>query len=382
MEKERFRPKAECFQSLLPFEGNCLMKTKLLVDSDEFWPELKSDVLSAKNRVFLQTLSFEGDRVGQMLSALLLSLTSVDVRIIVDCFTKWMLNDKFLYAPKNLLNPQLRQEAGETAKMIKNLREGGVGVKFTNPMGWIPTRLAARNHKKLIIIDNRIAYIGGINFSEHNFTWHDMMVKMEDDNIAEFLSADFLSTWKGYNSTTYQCFEEIELQTFDGNSNETAFEKILNLIDGAKEEIFVESPYLTFPVFDSLKEAKARGVAVTIVTPETNNWKFMKEYLLWEATRAGIEIRLYPTMTHLKAMLVDNTHLVTGSYNFDYLGYRLHQEVIAIIADRRVISKFRDRVIQPDLKNSRKFEGKVNWLKGQTLNLALRSLGWSLAAIN
>lgn len=56
---------------------------------------------------------------------------------------------------------------------------------------------AAKNHKKLIVIDDRLTYIGGINFSEHNFAWHDLMIRFDDRAIAKFFTTDFLDTWSG-----------------------------------------------------------------------------------------------------------------------------------------------------------------------------------------
>ena len=57
-------------------------------------------------------------------------------------------------------------------------------------------------------------------------------------------------------------------------------------------------------------------------------------------------------MTHLKAMLIDNRYLVAGSSNFDYLSYRLYQEIVAIFRQEELIADFRERVLLPDLANS------------------------------
>ncbi len=57
-------------------------------------------------------------------------------------------------------------------------------------------------------------------------------------------------------------------------------------------------------------------------------------------------------MSHLKAMLIDDTYLIAGSSNFDYLSYRLYQEIVGIFTDARVIKEFRERVMLPDLANS------------------------------
>src|SRR5258708_17859313 len=153
---------------------------ELLVDFSEFWSRLSEDIASAQRSVFVQTFAFEGDQVGKKLSDALLSSPAKDKRLLADSFTRVVLSDRFRYLPANLLDEELRDEARETSAMIACLKRAGVAVKFTNPYGPSPRRVLSRNHKKLIVIDEAIAYIGGINFSEHNAAWHDMMLRIDD----------------------------------------------------------------------------------------------------------------------------------------------------------------------------------------------------------
>jgi len=102
-----------------------------------------------------------------------------------------------------------------------------------------------------------------------------------------------------------------------------------------------------------LREASRRGVDVKVVTPEANNWSYFSNYARLESARSNIDLRLYQRgMTHLKAMLIDDQYLIAGSSNFDYLSYRLYQEIVAIITDAETIADFRERVLLPDLANS------------------------------
>ncbi|MCI0531698.1 MAG: phospholipase D-like domain-containing protein, partial [candidate division Zixibacteria bacterium] len=145
---------------------------KVLVDSQEFCSCLKQDLQSAREYVYLQTMSYEGDSAGKMVSGLLLSSGAKDKRIIVDNFTKFKLSDRFLYFPRNFFDPELRLEARETHQMFEDLRKGDVRVKFVNPFfGPLLVKFVARDHKKMIVIDDHISYLGGLNFSDHNFSW-------------------------------------------------------------------------------------------------------------------------------------------------------------------------------------------------------------------
>jgi cardiolipin synthase len=351
------------------------MKIELLVNFREFWTRLSKDIASAERSVFVQTFALEGDYVGQQLCDALLRSSAKDKRILADSFTQVVLSDKFKYSPANLFNRELRREARETATMKRELESGGVKVRFTNPLGITPRRILSRNHKKAIEVDDRVTYIGGINFSEHNAAWHDMMLRVEDPEAVRFLREDFLATWNGRDQVMHRQFDGVELSTLDGRSNRTAFQRVLDLIDSARQSIFVESPYITFPFYERLRLAARREVAVTIVTPDQNNWGFFRNYARLESARSKIDLRLYQGgMSHLKAMLVDDESLIAGSSNFDYFSYRIHQEILAVFTDPRLISEFRERVIIPDLANTSRVECKASVAGKQLLNIQMRLL--------
>jgi cardiolipin synthase len=351
------------------------MKTELLIDFSEFWARLSEDIHSARRSVFIQTFAFEGDPVGKQLSDALLSSAAPDKRILADSFTRIVLSDRFRYAPANVFDENLREEARETAAMMRELKGSGVEIRFTNPYGLSPRRLLSRNHKKLIVLDDATAYIGGINFSEHNAAWHDMMLRVEDETVAAFLREDFVATWNGHDSVTRRQFDGIEFFTADGRANRAAFQRLLDLIDAARLSIFVESPYVTFPFYERLRAATRRGVAVRIVTPEHNNWGFFANYARLESARSGIDLRLFPGgMSHLKAMLIDGESLIAGSSNFDYLSYRIHQELLAVITIPEIVADFTERVMAPDLANARSVECTASTLSKQWLSWKMKLL--------
>jgi cardiolipin synthase len=346
------------------------MIMKLLVDSVEFWEALRADIQAAQHCILIQTFSFEGDSAGKSLAEALKSSAAMDRRIIVDDYTRWVISDKYLYSPRNLLDAGLRQEVRETYRMIADLKRNGVQVQFTHPKG-VFGKLARHNHKKVVVIDRRIAYIGGVNFSEHNFVWHDSMLRIDDPVIAEALYRDFQSTWAGDKSELTQACPEVELHCLSGHSNHELFGRILSMIEVAKEHIYVESPYITFPFLDSLAKTARRGCPVTLITPGPNNYPLLREYLLWVSARSKIDIRLYPRMTHLKAMLIDQT-LILGSSNYDFLSYKFHQEIVALITSPELISEYIARVFDEDIRNSRTGYPISN-LKGSLINLGMRA---------
>lgn len=353
------------------------MKYDILIDSENFWKRLKADLLNAEKEISIQTLSFEGDSVGHELEKTLLSINSeIRVRILIDSYSKYILSDKFIYRPKNYFNSDLHQEKKATKQIIANLKAYGIAVKYTSPVGLLLLKFAARDHKKIIAIDDKISYLGGINFSEHNFNWHDMMIRFNSEKLSAFLRSDFDLTWQNKNHFRQINLNQLELLSLDGRSNESSFERIFNLIGNAKREIWLHSPYLSFPFIDGLIAARYRGVDVNIITPAHNNRKFLKKYILWEANKNNLKVWLYQTrMSHLKALLIDDEYLIVGSSNFDYISYRCHPELLAILKSPAVINEFKSKIIEKDMQNSAISNNSISYWKGYYLKYRLLTLG-------
>lgn len=330
------------------------MELKLLVGSGEFWDALKADIATAKESVTVQTLSFEADGAGLGLSHAMRACTAADRRIIVDYFTRHFITDRWVFAPKNRLDKEHRAEVLDTWKMMDDNEDAGVGIQWVNPFGFLYRKSPVRNHKKMILIDGHTTYIGGINFSDHNFEWHDMMLRIQDPGVTAFMKEDFDATWSGEDVFSERDFDGIQITLIDGKTNEKTFERIFDLIGSAKKSIFIESPYLSWPFYDHLRSAVKRGVDITVLMPDLNNRAWVQRYTEWEGARSGIKLRNYlPKMTHLKAMLVDEEVLVVGSSNFDYFSYKTQQEVIALVTRPDLVQDFITRVRDADLAQSK-----------------------------
>jgi len=252
------------------------------------------------------------------------------------------------------MDKEHRAEVLGTWQMMDDNEAAGVGIKWVNPFGFLYRKSPVRNHKKMILIDGHTTYIGGINFSDHNFEWHDMMLRIEDPNVAEFMMTDFDATWAGKNLFSERDFDGISISLIDGETNEKWFEKIFNLIGSARTSIFIESPYLSWPFYHHFRLAVERGVDITVLMPDLNNRAWVQRYTEWEGARSGIKLRNYlPKMTHLKAMLVDEETLVVGSSNFDYFSYRTQQEVVAVVTRPDLVHDFKIRIRDADLARSK-----------------------------
>ena len=319
---------------------------ELLVGSETFWRRAESDLAAAGSRALVQALTFEGDATGLAVAEAMKRSPARDRRILVDDFTRMVVNDSFVRSPRYLTDPAFRAEVRATAGMFRTLEECGVGVRITNPLRGNPLVYGLRNHKKLIVADD-VAYIGGLNFSDHNFDWHDMMLRIEGRQAADFLASDFQSTWQGDARLKHLSSGDLDLSCLDGRTNDAGFVPLFEAIDRATRGIVVVSPYLSFPFIDHLGAAARRGIAVEVLTPLPNNKPLVQNYLLAACERAGVAVRLTAEMSHLKAMLIDDSLLVLGSSNFDFPSYYSMEEYLALVRSPALAKAFEAEVLVP-----------------------------------
>jgi cardiolipin synthase A/B len=329
------------------------MKIELLLDADEFWTRLDGDLRTASGKAYIQTFTFEGDRVGIRLARALRQCRAADRRLLVDRYSLIYHSDRIIPGPA-WLDRSFRREVFLTHRCVRRLESEGVGVRFSNRLGPNPAQLVRRNHKKIAVFDGRVAYLGGINFSDHNFAWHDMMFRVESDDLAAVLDEDFLATWSGQPRALDREIGPLRLISLNGCSNERGIRPVLDVVAGARRSIDVVSAYLSHPFTAHLAAARRRGVRVRVLTPSRNNKANLARHILEEASRSGFEIYRYAGgMSHMKAMLVDDEILIAGSSNFDFMSYHILEELVVITGDRGMIDAFTGRVWQPDLAGTR-----------------------------
>jgi cardiolipin synthase A/B len=349
-----------------------LTNLELLVGADAFWRRAEEDMGRARRRVYVQAMTFEGDAAGRPVASAIAASGAPDRRVLIDAYSRHVINDRFVHAPAALLDGALQAEVRATRAMYSDMASAGAAVRLTNPVGPFFTRYAARNHKKLIVADD-VAYLGGVNFSDHNFAWHDFMIRLEGAAAADLLAGDFEATFAGSPRAWRADLGDLELVSLDGRGNAQGFGAVMDLIDAARSGITLISPYLTFPFTDALARAAGRGTPVRLITPLANNKPVVRDALLAVAERAGFEVRLSPRMSHLKAMLIDDQRLVVGSSNFDFVSMAAEEELMAIIAQPRLIEDFKRRIVAPALEGALPVGAyRVSPLAGWASGLALK----------
>ncbi|MEP4532897.1 MAG: phosphatidylserine/phosphatidylglycerophosphate/cardiolipin synthase family protein [Cyclobacteriaceae bacterium] len=330
-----------------------MKNAKILVGSRQFMEHLKEVALAARESFYVQAMTFEGDAAGEELIDIMIASPADDKRLLIDSFSKVVISDSFVFGTRYLKDSAFRREITQTRALIKKAEQSGVKVQFTNPVGWLMSKYPLRNHKKMMIADDEIAFLGGINFSDHNFEWHDIMVQIGDNELGHLMAEDFRNTWLGKNQSIRQSRGESDLWFLNGIKSQGLYADLFDKISSSSESVTVISPYVSEPLMSVLKSCSDRGVNVQIVSPSENNKSLFGEYVLSEFQKGYFSLRHYPGMFHLKGILIDNNELIIGSSNYDLISYYFEQEIILSSRQDYLIQSFVNDVLNPILDASR-----------------------------
>ena len=324
---------------------------KLLVSAPEFVSEVEPAILEARRRVLFQVMTFEMDSVGRYFWDLLARSPAEEKILCVDAFSTVKISDDLVFSPRFLSDPGFRREVRDTRSLLRLGERDGVRIVVTNPMGCMWRKFPFRNHKKMMVVDDQ-AFLGGINLSEHNFRWHDLMMRTGCPTLVDALARDFHHTLCGVNASRIAPTGLGKLYFLDGRRSRAEYEELFTTIAHAQKSVDVISPYLSDPLLERLTRLPA-SVRVRVINPARNNKAVMQQTLFRATAGSNLEIFLYqPEMCHVKAVLVDGAQLMLGSCNFDFVAYDLQQEVVLCTDDPGAVRQFRDRVLAPMLAES------------------------------
>lgn len=290
----------------------------LLVDAGEFDAAIAPAILGARRRVYIQVMTFELDSVGARLWDLLVRSPAACKVLCVDAFSRVKISDRMAFGWRCWASAGYRAEVRRTRRLLCPGVRDGVRIVITNPLGARLHRYPHRNHKKMMIVDDA-AFLGGINFSEHNYAWHDLMLRTTDPPLVSALAADFRRTAAGANGDAVldlpadqatgdrapdddQTTNAAHLYLLNGRHSRPGYERLFREITDARASVTVISPYLTNPLLARLRGLPP-SVRVRIINPARNNKPLLRRALLPAAAGAGanLEILLYrPRMSHLK----------------------------------------------------------------------------------
>ncbi len=363
---ERHQMLDRLFPDTLLLDGNHL---ELLRDGSSVYPRMLDDIRAAQRTIRLQTFILMSDEVGtQFLQALeAKAAEGVDVKILFDSFGSFKSYFS-RYFRRCLVhrNPHFQIRAFSMLNLFA------------------PWKFQLRNHRKLLLIDGKIAYSGGINIAVENERYanippkryiHDLHCRITGPAVTQFTSSFFRDWSFTSRQNPVSCITAGDFTPPVRSGNTTL--RVIGSGPGdhylgtrhlffaaaalAKRSLTIMTPYLVpgASYIDALCMAAARGIAVKIIVPQRNNHFYVDmaaQNFYPVLLRSGVRIfEKKGIFSHTKALLVDNEWGFMGSSNCDSRSFRLNLE-LDFCFDGGTISDAMCEQVQNELAQSEELE--------------------------
>lgn len=316
-------------------------KITILNNGEEKFPMLIRKLHQAKDHIHMEYYIIDDDEIGNEILDILCDKASdgIKVRLILDALGSNQLPNR----------------------VIKKLRSAGVEIREYNPVIFIPlaNRVNYRDHRKIVVIDGQISFVGGINIADRYINnsksktyWRDIHCMIEGEATYS-LQILFLLNWyfvgKELLQPTLELFPEMDYKgevvtsivSSDPDSDHpNLMEAYFSMITSAREEILISTPYFipNESILSALKTSAKGGVRVVLILPESTDSLFVHAAsltFLGELLRNDIEVHLYKKgMIHSKMMIIDEEICTIGTANMDYRSFDNNAEVNAVFFDR------------------------------------------------
>ncbi len=311
---------------------------ELLIDGDTTFSQIISGISAAQSYVLLQFFIIRDDEIGQRVKAALCERARAGVKVLV-------LYDEIGSAELSSEYVSDLQQAGVQITEFSTRRGRGNFFQFN-----------FRNHRKLVVIDGQLAFVGGLNIGDEYLgksksfgSWRDTSLMLSGPVVLS-LQTVFATDWNWatnslpdvVNSDAPYVGKKIVLNVATGPSDENDRCALLFLgaLNSAKKRIWISTPYFvpSESVMNALELAVLRGVDVRLLLPLKYD-----HLLAWYASYfytptlalQGVKIFRYNEgFLHQKALLVDDALSILGTVNFDNRSFHLNFEVSLVIADK------------------------------------------------
>lgn len=314
-----------------------------------FFDALIKEIESAKHHIHLEFYILEDDSIGNQIKDLLLKKAKegVRIRIIFDSFGSKHLSTDFLSSLKNTPNISI---------------QSFLPIRFP----FLTTKANHRNHRKIVVIDGKHGFTGGINISDKYLNGDNIIGKWDDMGIhcrgemVQKLQLIFLNDWffvSGENVTAceyFNCKSRSKKRTIaqiiecgPDTLHRNICNGFISAINNAKNSIYISTPYFhpTEEIIKSLKIAALSGVTIKIILPRRMHSKIVtlatRSYIE-ELLYAGVKIFVSNNFVHSKLVIIDSFFSSIGSTNFDARSFDQNFEVNAFIYDKEVAGQTLD----------------------------------------
>jgi cardiolipin synthase A/B len=354
-------------QLTLDFEPAVATSWELLIDGASFFPRMLADIEAAQSDVHILIFGFKEGEIGNRYRDLLVRKVGdgIGARVITEsAFSQPAFGSKAFYDSMADRGVQIVANEGAFLDLDGPLPERKVDWRFDD--------LGHFDHRKVIVIDGRVGYVGGPGIEDHYTTGtHDLMLRLEGPVVTQ-LQAVFLLSWHFQGGALpptaagldrffpripeLSAGEGVEMEVLANNPGEghlpirTAFREA---VDGAQRRLFVISPYLAdHTILRGLVAAARRGVEVRVIVPANpHSLPASASVRHWfqRLQDAGVDLREHPEMAHAKVVLADDT-VLAGTANLDALSLRQNWEMQLRIRDATVADRFARELFDRDVE--------------------------------
>ena len=321
---------------------------ELCAGAEAFMSALRAEATRCASSLWVQFTTFEGDASGSELAELMIEKVrqGVDVRFLVDHYSDVIANDILPIVSRR--RAELRHERDRTSALLAQLRDNGVHVKRTAPVGRLCRYLLHRDHKKMVVLDGRVAFVGGLNISDHNFAWRDFMVKIAGP-LVDDLASDYSATWTGTSrDAVHPALRSRDFVVTTAPGRDAIGAEVLSMIRHAQQSVAIESPSLLGRHIErALLDAARRGVEIELVAPSRHNRAIFRVWVagtfgyLWHPNIAIYRHHGTGGMTHAKLLIVDDQVATFGSFNFFELEAITQKELNVFTSDPALVASIR-----------------------------------------
>ncbi len=299
------------------------------------WEAMIAECEAAKSSIYIEEYILDPDSIGNRFIEVLIrrAKEGLDVRLLLD----W-------WGCKSLRKSDAPQA----------LKDAGVQLCYFNAPGWNwlgRLEIFPRDHRKILMVDGRSAFVGGVCIYEKIHDWRDSMLRVEGAILAQ-LEFIFEQSWEKANSMVahqvkahpdFETDDKLSIYANAPDSGEHQFiEKLLAKIESATQSIQMTTPYFTPDkrLRKALLAAAARGVTVEILLSDYSKYApyVVGKYCAGQLVKGGVKVYYYqPSMLHLKMMVIDENWAAIGSCNLDGLSLHHNHEVMLVATDEAVV---------------------------------------------
>lgn len=352
-------------ESSLPYSGNSV---ETYYDGYSFYDSLIKEISKAKHHIHIEFYIFMSDEIGNLIKDILIDKAKkgIKIRIIIDDLGSWGIKKDFL----------------------RDMEKAGIEFTKFLPVTFpiISNKINYRNHRKLVVIDGKTAFLGGMNIANRYLkgiswgTWRDTQVKIEGHAVHElqtiflldwnFATKEVIKTDKDYFPINCENTGSATILTATStpfNEWRRIMQGIILSIAKAKDYFYIQTPYFmpTEPVICAMQTAALAGIDIRLIIPNKSDsimTQLATRSYLKDILKAGVKVYFYqPGFIHSKMIVSDDILSIIGSTNMDFRSFEQNFELNTFILDEKTALSFKEQFIK-DQKNSRRIT-LHNWNK-------------------